>query len=220
MFALIISVIVLIGILIGIYFWFRSNTYSTLVSLMNRLKDDSSDPFENCNQIKGHMLLLQKEFKRLVDQAKDKDKVRSQIEDVLKRRVDPKIEGGQGVEFWINSKLLVITTRIGCVRKNTTDLVWDYVSVKAYVDKVMATIRPIMRNDFKSCEEFLQLHATMNSQMNKEFPRNLHDPASVHQIIEARMTKESVDEEYTNPLSKGTEFPEYLQHVHSKSCSA
>jgi chromosome segregation ATPase len=216
---LIITVVILILAAVGVYFWLSSRKYSTLVSLMNRLKDDTSNPFEECGDINAHLKLLKKELDQLLKNSKNKDKTREQIEEVLKSRVDPKIQGGT-MERWIESKLQMITARIGCIREIQNDFQSEYISVKKHLEKNMANIRPIMKTNFKSCDEFLKMHADLNSAMTENMLKDRTHQRQLLKLMQHRMRTESVDEEYPNPLGKDEDLGQYISNLHSKTCSA
>lgn len=216
---LIITVVILILAAVGVYFWLSSRKYSTLVSLMNRLKDDTSNPFEECGDINAHLKLLKKEFDQLLKNSKNKDKTREQIDEVLKSRVDPKIQGELGIFIWIESKLQMITVRIGCIREIQNDFHSEYISVKKHLEKNMVNIRPIMKTNFKSCDEFLKMHADLNSAMTEDMLKDRRYQRQFLELMQHRMRIESVDEEYPNPLGKDEELGQYMANLHSKTCS-
>jgi hypothetical protein len=219
---LIITVVILILAAVGVYFWLSSRKYSTLVSLMNRLKDDTSNPFEECSDINAHLELLKKEFDQLLKNSKNKDKTREQIVEVLKSRVDPKIKGELGIYSWIESKLQMITARIGCIREIYNDFQSEYISVKKDLEKNMANIRPIMKTNFKSCDELVKVfktHDELRSAMTENMLKDRRYRRQLLELIQHRMRIESVDEEYPNPLGKDEELGPYMANLHSKTCS-
>jgi hypothetical protein len=187
---------------------------------MNRLKDDTANPFEECKDIDAHLKLLKKEFDQLLKNSKDKDKTRKQIEEVVKRRVDPKIQGERGIDNWVNRKILLIASRIGCIREIQNDPHSKRISVKKSLEKGLATIRPIMETNFKSCDEFLKLHNNFNSEMNKNALKDRTHQRQLVELMEHRMRTESVEEEYPNPLDKDVDLGQYISNLHSKTCNA
>lgn len=215
---LIISVVILIIVAAAVYFWLRSSKYSTLVSLMNRLKDDTSKPFEECKDIDAHLKLLKKEFDQLLKNSKDKDKTRKQIEEVVDRRVDPKIKGD--IEIWIETNLQRITARVGCIREIRRDINSKYISVKKPLEDNMVKIRPIMKTNFKSCDQFLKLHNDLNSEMKKNLLKDPTHQTQMVDLMQHRMRAESVEEEYTNPLGKDEDLGQYISNLHLETCKA
>lgn len=215
---LIISVVILIIVAAAVYFWLRSSKYSTLVSLMNRLKDDTSKPFEECKDIDAHLKLLKKELDQLLKNSKDKDKTRKQIEEVVNRRVDPKIKGDIGI--WIETNLQRITARVGCIREIRRDINSKYISVKKPLEDNMVKIRPIMKTNFKSCDQFLKLHNDLNSEMKKNLLKDPTHQTQMVDLMQHRMRAESVEEEYTNPLGKDEDLGQYISNLHLETCKA
>lgn len=215
---IIITVVILIIVAVAVYFWHSSSQYSTLVSLMNRLKDDTSKPFEECKDIDAHLKLLKKEFDQLLKNSKNKDKTRKQIEEVVKRRVDPKIKGGTGIEIWIETNLQRITARVGCIREIRRDINSKYISVKKPLEDNMVKIRPMMKTNFKSCDQFLKLLNDLNSEMNKNVLKDRTHQTQLVDLMQHRMRAESVEEEYTNPLGKDEDLGQYISNLQLKTC--
>ena len=177
---LIISVVILIIVSVAVYFWLRSGKYSTLVSLMNRFKDDTSKPFDECEDLNAHLKLLKKELDQLLKNSENKDKTIEQIDEVLKRRVDPEIKGRLGIDLWIKSKLPMITARIGCIRHVQNDLTSKYISVKPLLEEVMVKLRLMMKNDFKSCDELNKIGNDIRSTMIRNIPSDRRYHATDH----------------------------------------
>lgn len=181
-----------------------------LLSFLNRLKGDTSDSFQNCDQLNVYLKML----KDMQFDTKD----HGRISDLL-NQVDPTIRGLQGLDVYINNKLRVITNRLSCVKKDANEQFSEYVSVKDLVDKVMVDIIPIMRNDFKSCQEFKSLTKYLNS---FPIPKDIdvESIVNIHNIINERMVMESLEEEYVNPFVKGNNWIDYLQELFSNICTS
>jgi len=183
---LVVCVAVVVG-LVGHYFY-TMREYLNIADMLKPFsskdakcqeKDDNgmcvkygikSNPFASCKKLTDHLNESGSLVRKLIDEAKDKQKVEDKLVKTIKsRNVDEAlkdIKSMQDVEMWVRSRVETIADALYCIRRD--DNLSEKESVREALAKMTELFKTLFRGKVQSCDEFRKISNEMKDTFPKE----------------------------------------------------